>query len=115
MSSLAHGDLGSSYVNHVSSATLIGQRIGLTAARSGRATLFAVLITVPLATVAAARKDGLADHFVRALSVTGLGMPAFWFGIVLIEIFALRLHVVPVGGGEASFGAASSRRSSCPA
>jgi peptide/nickel transport system permease protein len=98
VSSLAHGDLGSSYINHVSSATLIGQRVGLTAALVGAATLFAVLITVPLATVAAARKDGLADHFVRALSVTGLGMPVFWFGIVLIELFALRLHVVPVGG-----------------
>src|SRR5439155_11453351 len=68
------------------------------AALIGAATLFAVLITVPLATIAAARKDGVADHLVRALSVTGLGMPVFWFGIVLIELFALRVHVVPVGG-----------------
>jgi peptide/nickel transport system permease protein len=32
------------------------------------------------------------------VSVLGLGMPAFWFGIVLIEIFAVHLHVLPVGG-----------------
>jgi peptide/nickel transport system permease protein len=65
-----------------------------------------VLITVPLATLAAARRDGLADHLVRAVTVAGLGMPSFWFGIVLIEIFALRLHALPVGGsgaGPASF------------
>jgi peptide/nickel transport system permease protein len=104
LSSLARGDLGRSYVNQVSSTTLIGQRVGLTAALVGAATLFAVLITVPLAAVAAARKDGAADHVVRALSVTGLGMPAFWFGIVLIEIFALRAHVVPVGGWGSGFG-----------
>jgi peptide/nickel transport system permease protein len=36
--------------------------------------------------------------------VIGLGMPSFWFGIVLIEIFALRLHLLPVGGAGTSLG-----------
>jgi peptide/nickel transport system permease protein len=103
VANLARGDLGRSYVNRVSSTTLIAQRVGLTAALVGAAILFAVLITVPLAALAAARKDRTADHAVRALSVTGLGMPAFWFGIVLIEIFALRLHVLPVGGWGSGF------------
>jgi peptide/nickel transport system permease protein len=104
VANLARGDLGRSYVNRVSSTTLIGQRIGLTAALVGAAILFAVLITVPLAAFAAARKDRAADHAVRALSVIGLGMPAFWFGIVLIEIFALRLHALPVGGWGSGLG-----------
>jgi len=104
VSSLARGDLGHSYVNQVSATTLIGQRVGVTAALVGAAILFAVLITVPLAAVAAARKDRAPDHVVRALSVTGLGMPAFWFGIVLIEIFALRLHALPVGGWGSGLG-----------
>jgi len=104
VSSLARGDLGRSYVNQVSSTTLIGQRLGVTAALVAAATLFAVLITVPLAAVAAARKDRPVDHLVRALSVTGLGLPAFWFGIVLIETFALRLHVFPVGGWGSGVG-----------
>jgi peptide/nickel transport system permease protein len=104
VSALARGDLGRSYVNQVSSTTLIGQRLGVTAALVAAATLFAVLITVPLAAVAAARKDRPVDHLVRALSVTGLGLPAFWFGIVLIETFALRVHVLPVGGWGSGFG-----------
>jgi peptide/nickel transport system permease protein len=104
VANLARGDLGRSYVNRVSSTTLIAQRVGVTAALVGAAIFFAVLITVPLAALAAARKDRPADHTVRALSVTGLGMPAFWFGIVLIEIFALRLHVLPVGGWGSGFG-----------
>ena len=62
------------------------------------AALFAVLITIPLAALAAAHKDGVEDHAVRTVTSVGLGMPAFWFGIVLIEIFALHLHVFPVGG-----------------
>ena len=83
--------------------SLIGDRIGETAALVGIATLFAVLITVPLATLAASRQDRLPDHAVRGVSVLGLGMPAFWFGIVLIEIFALRLRLLPVGGAGSGF------------
>jgi peptide/nickel transport system permease protein len=94
--------LGDSYFYKTPVTTLIGSRIGLTAALVVVASAFAVIITVPLATLAAARRDGLADHLVRAVTVAGLGMPSFWFGIVLIEIFALRLHALPVGGSGTS-------------
>ena len=104
LSQLARGDLGQSYIYHVSAASLIGSRIGQTAALVGVATLFAVVETVPLAALAAARKNGAADHFVRGLSVVGLALPAFWFGILLIEIFAVHLHLLPVGGGGTGFG-----------
>jgi peptide/nickel transport system permease protein len=98
MSDLVHGNLGTSYIYQVPAAQLIGERIGLTAALVGLAALFAVVITVPLATLAAARQNKFADHAVRGLSVIGLGLPAFWFGIVLIEIFSIHLHLLPVGG-----------------
>lgn len=90
--------LGSSYFYKTPVISLIASRIGLTAALVIMATVFAVVITVPLATLAAARRERIADHVVRAVTTAGLGMPSFWFGIVLIEIFALRLHLVPVGG-----------------
>jgi peptide/nickel transport system permease protein len=90
--------LGDSYFYKTPVTSLIASRIGLTAALVAMATIFAVVIAVPLATVAAARRERTADHVVRAATVAGLGMPSFWFGIVLIEIFALRLHLVPVGG-----------------
>jgi peptide/nickel transport system permease protein len=90
--------LGNSFFYHASVASLIFQRIGQTAALVAVATVFAVVITVPLAAVAAARRERTADHLVRAATVAGLGMPSFWFGIVLIEVFALHLHWLPVGG-----------------
>ena len=99
---LAHGNLGTSYVDKVPAATLIEQRAGLTLALVVTATLFSVLITVPLAAAAAARRDRPVDHAVRGLSVFGLGLPAFWFGIVLIELLAVRSHVFPVGGWGSS-------------
>ncbi|HUC15792.1 MAG TPA: ABC transporter permease [Acidimicrobiales bacterium] len=104
LSQLVRGDLGQSYIYGVSVSSLIGARIGETAALVAVATAFAVIITVPLAALAASRQNGWADHAVRAVSVVGLALPAFWFGIVLIEVFAVHLHLVPVGGAGSGFG-----------
>jgi peptide/nickel transport system permease protein len=104
LSQLAQGNLGRSYIYNVPAASLISSRAGQTAALVAVATVFAVVITVPLSALAAARKDGLADHAVRALSVVGLALPAFWFGIVLIEVFAVRLRWLPVGGAGSGAG-----------
>jgi peptide/nickel transport system permease protein len=98
------GNLGKSYIYNVSAASLIGGRIGQTAALVAVATVFAIIFTVPLSALAASRQNGVADHVVRALSVVGLALPAFWFGIVLIEVFAVRLHLLPVGGEGSGFG-----------
>ena len=98
INNLLHGNLGTSYIYQVPAATLIGERIGLTASLVGIAALFAIVVTVPLAALAASRKDKFADHVVRGATVFGLGLPSFWFGIVLIEIFSVHLHLLPVGG-----------------
>jgi peptide/nickel transport system permease protein len=100
LSQLVRGDLGQSYIYGVS----VSSHIGETAALVAVATVFAVTITVPLAALAASRQNGLADHLVRAVSVVGLALPAFWFGIVLIEVFAVHLHLLPVGGAGSGFG-----------
>lgn len=104
LSQLVRGDLGQSYIYHVPVASLIGSRVGQTAALVAVAAVFAAVLSVPMAAVAAARKNAAADHMVRGLSVVGLAMPAFWFGIVLIEIFAVHLHLLPVGGPGSGFG-----------
>ena len=95
---LVRGRLGSSYFYHEPVVRLIGQRVGQTAWLVLVASVFAVAIAVPLAAIAASRQDRFADHAVRAVGVVGLGMPAFWIGIVLIEIFAVHLKLLPVGG-----------------
>ncbi|HXW78481.1 MAG TPA: ABC transporter permease, partial [Acidimicrobiales bacterium] len=101
---LFQGNLGESYIYRVPVSSLIYGHIGQTAALVAMASLFAVVITVPLAAWASSHKDGIGDHLVRALSVFGLALPAFWFGIVLIEIFAVHLHVLPVGGTGTGLG-----------
>jgi peptide/nickel transport system permease protein len=98
MLDLVRGRLGSSYFYHEPVLTLIGQRIGQTAWLVLGASILAVGISLPLAALAASRQDRLTDHLIRGAGVVGLGMPAFWVGIVLIEVFAIHIKLLPVGG-----------------
>ena len=100
---LAHGDTGASLFYEVPTRTLIASRIGVTMSLVALATVFSVLISVPLATIAAIRKDRSADHVIRAVPLVGLGMPSFWIGLVLILVFAVNLGWFPVGGWGDTF------------
>lgn len=98
MDHLLHGDLGHSYVYDSSVTSLIATSLPTTLWLLVSATFFTVLIAVPLAVWAAARRNGLADNIIRAVPVVGLGMPAFWLGIMLILVFGLKLGWFPVAG-----------------
>jgi peptide/nickel transport system permease protein len=96
---LAHGDLGDSLLYGDTVQSMIIQRAPVTLWLLVYSTLLAMLIAVPLATVAARRKDGAIDQIVRAVPIIGLGMPAFWLGIMLILLFSADVwKIFPVGG-----------------
>ena len=102
---LVRGNFGTSLYFQVSAGSLIWGRIPVTLWIIAYTVVLTILISVPLATLAASRKDGVRDHAVRVIPVLGLGMPPFWIGLVLIEIFALKAHVFPVAGyGNGFFG-----------
>lgn len=103
MDRLFHGNLGESLFYNSPVLTLIAGRIPATLLLLGYATTLAVLISLPLATLAASKRNGVRDHIVRLVPLVGLGMPAFWIGILLIYLFGLVLHVLPVGGYGSSF------------
>jgi peptide/nickel transport system permease protein len=62
------------------------------------ALLLAVLVGVPLGVASAVYKDGPIDQLARTLSVAGISMPVFWFGLVVILIFYAHLSILPIGG-----------------
>jgi peptide/nickel transport system permease protein len=99
MDRLVHGDLGSSLFYGVGAGRLVVQRLPVTLWLIGFGTLLSILIAVPLAVIAAAHRDRLADHIVRAVPLVGLGFPPFWVGIVVLLVFGLHLgRLFPVGG-----------------
>ncbi len=105
MDRLAHGDLGNSLVFGDPVRSLIIGRLPATIWLVVYSSVLAVLISVPLAVLAASRRNGLRDHIVRLVPLVGLGMPSFWIGIFLVLFFGLRIRAFPIGGyGEGALG-----------
>jgi peptide/nickel transport system permease protein len=98
MDRLLHGDLGQSLFYGVPAGGVIFGRLPATLWLIAYAAVLAVLISVPLAMIAASRKDAVRDHVVRAVPLLGLGMPPFWLGILLVYAFAIKFRIFPVSG-----------------
>jgi peptide/nickel transport system permease protein len=95
---LLRGDLGTSIVTGKSIEELLGYygrnslTLGLTA------TVLTYAVGLPLGALAAARRNSGIDQAITGLSIAGMGMPNFWLAILLIFLFASKLHWLPSGG-----------------
>src|SRR6202142_4124119 len=94
--SLLHGDLGTSLSSNQPVLKLIGQRIEPSIAVAIATIVLSVLVAVPLGVIAAWKRGTSIDRFVMGLSVVGFSVPVFVIGYVLIQIFAIDLHWLPV-------------------
>jgi len=100
---LFHGSLGKSYVNNLSVTKLILGRLSATAFLMCGGILLSLLISVPLAILAASKEGATRDQVVRVIPIVGLGMPQVWVGIELILLLGLKVHWFPVSGFGDSF------------
>ena len=96
--SVATGNLGNSISLKVPVTQLIAQRLPITVMLTGMAALIAVAMAVPLAFLAALRRDQTADAVIRGAFQVGLSMPVFYIGLILLTVFGARLGWFPVGG-----------------
>lgn len=92
------GDLGTSLVNRIPVLDIIKMRLPLTLFLSFYAAILAIVISVPLSLIASLNRDSWIDQVIRWVIVTALSTPTFWFGIVLMIIFAVKIQIFPVGG-----------------
>ncbi len=95
---LLQGDLGTSLSYNVPTTELVSGRFTPTLLLLAIGGLFAIVISLPLAVMAALREERTTDHVVRIIPMVGLGLPAFWVGILLLAFVALRIDWLPVGG-----------------
>jgi peptide/nickel transport system permease protein len=95
---LLHGDLGVSLISNVPVLKMIGQRVEPSISIAVSTIILSILIAVPLGVIAAWKHGTWIDRFVMGLSVVGFSVPVFVIGYVLIQIFAIDLHWVPVQG-----------------
>jgi peptide/nickel transport system permease protein len=81
---LSRLDLGNSLWTGDSVAREIAVRIPVSFQIALMATFIAILIAIPLGTISAVYRDTWIDHSVRVLAVSGLAIPSFWLGMLII-------------------------------
>jgi peptide/nickel transport system permease protein len=107
MGGLLQGDLGYSYKSERRAVEEIAPRIPVTAKLAVLALAFSVLFGVPLGVVSAVRQDSGLDYFLRVISLSGLSMPAFWLGLLILMVFVAQFGTIPIYSDEPqSFGSA---------
>jgi peptide/nickel transport system permease protein len=92
------GDLGGSIASGETVAGAIASGLPKTLSLAGLSFLMALIIAVPAGIIAGLRRNGLFDYAASTIAFVGVSMPSFWFGIILILIFAVRLRWLPAIG-----------------
>jgi peptide/nickel transport system permease protein len=93
---LARGDLGYSYVSEKPALDEILPRIPITAKLAGLALTFAIVFGVPLGVLSAVKQNSGLDYTLRVISLSGLSMPAFWLGLLILMAFVKYFGTIPI-------------------
>jgi peptide/nickel transport system permease protein len=93
---LAHGDLGYSYVSEKPALDEIAPRIPITAKLAGLALLFSIVFGVPLGVISAVKQNTKLDYVLRVISLSGLSIPAFWLGLLILMVFVKFFGTIPI-------------------
>lgn len=98
LSDLAQFNLGTSFVSGASVAEEVGTRLNVTLPLTFFAVLLALIISVPLGIISAVKSDKWYGAAISIVSQLGIAIPAFWMGMLLVLIFAIRIRLFPSGG-----------------
>lgn len=92
------GDLGTSYFNSVNVTEAVLQRMPVTLSLAVVAGVIAVIVGIAAGVVAALRPNSWIDRLATIAATFGQAVPNFWFGLILVAIFAVNLHWFPATG-----------------
>jgi peptide/nickel transport system permease protein len=95
---IADGSLGKSIVQRRPVSTIVIERMPATLALVAYSTVLAVVLTLPLAIVAATTRGSATDFAIKAVFVVAMSMPPFWLGVLLILLLGIKLPLFPVAG-----------------
>ncbi len=93
-----HGDLGRSYRTHQPVVVELSQRLVNTMKLGVAAYGLSALVGLTLGVVTALHRNSWLDYVLRIVALGSLSVPVFWFGILLIFVFAVDLHWLPSSG-----------------
>jgi peptide/nickel transport system permease protein len=92
------GDLGTSFFNSVSVTAAVMQRLPVTLSLTAVSAIIAIIVGVAAGIAAALRPRSWIDRFATLGATFGQAVPNFWFGLILVAIFAVNLRWFPATG-----------------
>jgi peptide/nickel transport system permease protein len=95
---LVQGNLGYSFTNRRPVTERIGERLGPTLTLTLTALLLSYVIAIPIGVISAVRQYSALDYSSTIFSFLGISVPNFFFGLLMIYVFALKLDLFPTGG-----------------
>lgn len=96
ISGLLQGDLGYAYVSERPAIEEILPRIPVTAKLAALALFFSIAFGVPLGVISAVKQDTPLDYTLRVISLSGLSLPSFWLGLLILMLFVQYLGWIPI-------------------
>jgi len=93
---LLHGDLGYSYVSEKPALDEILPRIPITARLAGLALAFSASVGIPLGVLSAVNQGSRLDYALRVVSLSGLSLPAFWLGLLILTASVAMFGEIPI-------------------
>jgi len=97
-SGMLQGDLGVSFINQSSVGEEIITRLPNTLLLTGTSLLVSFFIAIPVGVWSAIKQYSWFDNLATVLSTAGISSPAFWFGLIAILVFSVKLRWLPSGG-----------------
>ena len=97
---LVHGNLGFSYQQNQSVAALLAERLPATVILVGLSVVVALIAAIPLAVLQAVRRNSPIDYALTGTSFAFYSMPTFWLGLMMIMLFAVKVHLFPPGAPQ---------------
>jgi peptide/nickel transport system permease protein len=98
VSGIVQGDLGTSLKTDQPVTHLIWQKLPITIELAALSMLVAMLIGIPAGIIAAVRKGDAIDVTANVVALSGISIPNFWLGVILILVFAVELRWLPASG-----------------
>ncbi|MBV7335128.1 ABC transporter permease [Chloroflexi bacterium TSY] len=95
---IAQGNLGFSRIYHRPITSILPDRLWNTLLLTGSSLILSLLVAIPVGIYTALRQYSILDYLFSFLAFFGIAMPIFWFALILILIFSLRLGWLPPGG-----------------
>jgi peptide/nickel transport system permease protein len=92
------GDWGTSFFSKQEVFPQMVGRLSFTAQLAGLAWFTSLLIGVPLGVISALKRNSAQDVAATSFAVSGIALPSFWFGLLMIIVFSVWLHWLPAGG-----------------